>query len=179
MGDPSGDFVGVDLLGSQPQRLRGQVGRLAQHAAEVMAPEIRRAGCLGVTHDRLAPYGVGEHRIALPVVRGDADRFAQHGLDPAPAVGPVDHRLGAQGEYHGVLGSQLECLVSRVKGLFGLLRVQVAVADLDPGAQVTGVFGKALRQQGPGLVIAFEIDEGPGLFDGRVQFSHSFRFFFR
>ncbi|MFE1775087.1 hypothetical protein [Streptomyces sp. NPDC059008] len=84
-----------------------------------------------------------------------------------------------QDEREEVPGSQLECLVGRMKGWFRLLRVQMAVADLDPGAQVAGVLGEVLRQQGSGLVVALEIDEGLGLFDGRVRFGHSFRFFFR
>ncbi|MFD0169254.1 hypothetical protein ACFVJH_34780 [Streptomyces decoyicus] len=57
-------------------------------------------------------------------------------------------------------------------GLFGLLRFQVAVADLDPGTPVVGVFGEVLRQHSPGLLVAFKIEEGLGLLDGRVQLGH-------
>lgn len=114
------------------------------------------------------------------MVRVGPDRFAQYGLGRAPSpIGYAGQCLGAQDECEEVLGSQLECLVSGVKGLFGLLRFQVAVADLDPGTPVVGVFGEVLRQHSPGLLVAFKIEEGLGLLNGRVPFGHSFRFFFR
>ncbi len=172
------DLVGVDVLGAEPEGLHHQVGGFAGDAVGGLVGELPGAALADVPGQRLAPHGVGEHGVRERVVGRDADQLAQHGLDLQPAV-VVRHRLGAQPQGAVVLGCQFEGRIGRRQRLFRLFGVEVAVADLDPGAYVTGVLREAAGQEGPGLVVALEFDQGLGLFEGGVRRAHSFRFFFR